>query len=315
MVCQVMPRTVLVTGGAGFIGSWTVELLVEKGYRVIVYDNFSTGSMDNIAHLVGRVKIVRGDIRNPLQLEEVVKHYGVDSIIHLAALVSVVEAAEKPLEALQINVYGTHNVLEAARKHDLERVVYASSAAVYGDPKYLPIDEDHPLNPKNIYGATKLGGEALVNAYHENYGLSTISLRYFNVYGPRMKPGPYAGVILKFIERIKQGKPPIIYGDGTQTRDFIYVEDVARANQAALETRATGPYNIGTGIETSINQLAKTIAELMGRPDLKPIYTQPRPGDIKRSVAKIEKAGKRLGWKPLVSLYDGIKRILKTLYR
>ncbi len=313
MVCLVMPRTVLVTGGAGFIGSWTVELLVEKGYRVIIYDNFSTGSMDNVAHLVGRVKIVRGDIRNSLQLEEVVKHYGVDSIIHLAALVSVVEAAEKPLEALQINVYGTHNVLEAARRHDLERVVYASSAAVYGDPKYLPIDEDHPLNPKNIYGATKLGGEALVNSYHENYGLSTISLRYFNVYGPRMKPGPYAGVILKFIERIKQGKPPIIYGDGTQTRDFIYVEDVARANLVALESNATGPYNIGTGIETSINQLAKTIAELMGRPDLKPIYTQPRPGDIKRSVAKIEKAGKRLGWIPSIGIEEGVGRIINII--
>jgi len=305
-----MILNVLVTGGAGFIGSWTVELLVKKGYYVVVLDNFLTGSVENIAHLISRVKIVRGDIRNYVLLDEIVKHYSIDSIIHLAALVSIEEATEKPAEAIYINVNGTHNVLEVARKYDLERIVYASSAAVYGDPKYLPIDEDHPLNPKNVYGATKLGGEALVNAYHENYGLSTISLRYFNVYGPRMEPGPYAGVILKFIERIKQGKPPIIYGDGTQTRDFIYVEDVARANLAALETKSTGPYNIGTGIETSINQLAKTIAELMGRPDLKPIYTQPRPGDIKHSVAKIEKAKKELGWIPSIELISGLRKTI-----
>ncbi len=307
----IMPENILVTGGAGFIGSWTVELLVKKGYRVVVLDNFSTGSMENLAGVIGKIKVVRGDIRNHVLLDEIIRRYEIDSIIHLAALVSVEEAAENPGEAVRVNVYGTHSVLEAARRRDLERIVYASSAAVYGDPKYLPIDEDHPLNPKNVYGATKLGGEALVNAYHETYGLSTISLRYFNVYGPRMRPGPYAGVIIRFIQRIKEGKPPIIYGDGTQTRDFIYVEDVARANLAALETTATGPYNIGTGTETSINQLAKTIAELMGKPDLKPIHTKPRRGDIKHSIANIEKAKESLGWKPIINLIDGLKLALK----
>ena len=306
-----MPEKILVTGGAGFIGSWTVELLVREGYRVVVLDNFSTGSLENLAHVIDRIKVVKGDIRNHVLLDEIIKHYEIDSIIHLAALVSVEEATRNPGEAVRINVNGTHNVLETARKHDLERIVYASSAAVYGDPKYLPIDEDHPLNPKNVYGATKLGGEALVNAYHDNYGLSTISLRYFNVYGPRMKPGPYAGVIIKFIQRIKEGKPPIIYGDGTQTRDFIYVEDVARANIVALKTRATGSYNIGTGKETSINQLARLIVELMGRPDLKPIHTKPRPGDIKHSVAKTEKARKQLQWKPLVDLWKGIAETIR----
>ncbi len=307
-----MPENILVTGGAGFIGSWTVELLVREGYRVVVLDNFSTGSLENLARVIDKIKVVKGDIRNHVLLDEIIKHYEIDSIIHLAALVSVEEATRNPGEAVRVNVNGTHNVLETARKHDLERIVYASSAAVYGDPKYLPIDEDHPLNPKSVYGATKLGGEALVNAYHDNYGLSTISLRCFNVYGPRMKPGPYAGVIIKFIQRIKEGKPPIIYGDGTQTRDFIYVEDVARANIAALKTRATGPYNIGTGKETSINQLARQIAELMGKPDLKPIHTKPRPGDIKHSVAKIEKARKQLHWKPLVDLWKGIAEIIRT---
>lgn len=311
MVRWSMPENILVTGGAGFIGSWTVELLVKKGYRVVVLDNFSTGSMENLARVIDKIKVVKGDIRNHVLLDEIIRRYEIDSIIHLAALVSVEEAARNPGEAVRVNVNGTHNVLEAARRHGLERIVYASSAAVYGDPKYLPIDEDHPLNPKNVYGATKLGGEALVNAYHENYGLSTISLRYFNVYGPRMKPGPYAGVILKFIQRIKEGKPPIIYGDGKQTRDFIYVEDVARANMAALETTATGPYNIGTGTETTINQLAKTIAELMGRTDLKPIHAKPRPGDIKRSAAKTEKAIKDLRWKPIIDLINGLKLMLK----
>ncbi len=306
-----MPEKILVTGGAGFIGSWTVELLVREGYRVVVLDNFSTGSPGNLARVLDRIKVVKGDIRNHVLLDEIIKRYEIDSIIHLAALVSVEEATRNPGEAVRINVNGTHNVLETARKHDLERIVYASSAAVYGDPKYLPIDEDHPLNPKNVYGATKLGGEALVNAYHDNYGLSTISLRYFNVYGPRMKPGPYAGVIIKFIQRIKEGKPPIIYGDGTQTRDFIYVEDVARANIVALKTRATGSYNIGTGKETSINQLARLIVELMGRPDLKPIHTKPRPGDIKHSVAKTEKARKQLQWKPLVDLWKGIAETIR----
>ncbi len=309
-----MPEKILVTGGAGFIGSWTVELLVREGYRVVVLDNFSTGSLGNLARVLDRIKVVKGDIRNHVLLDEIIKRYEIDSIIHLAALVSVEEATRNPGEAVRINVNGTHNVLETARKHDLERIVYASSAAVYGDPKYLPIDEDHPLNPKNIYGATKLGGEALVNAYHDNYGLSTISLRYFNVYGPRMRSGPYAGVIMSFIQRILQGKPPVIYGDGHQTRDFIYVEDVAAANLLALRSKTTGSYNVGTGREVSIRELLRIICEEIGR-DIKPAYAEPRPGDIRRSVASINRSATDLGFKPRTSLRQGLKNTISYLIK
>ena len=295
---------ILVTGGAGFIGSHTVELLLRKGYSVVVLDNFRTGEISNINHLAGKIKIVQGDVRDEKLLSEIVKN--IDGIIHLAAVVSVDEAIERPKEAFEINGIGTLNLLELARKYDIENFVYASSAAVYGDPIEIPISENHPLNPKNPYGASKLSAEMLVNSYRETYGLKTISLRYFNVYGPRMKLGPYAGAVIKFVSAALKNKKITIFGDGNQIRDLIYVSDVARANIIALEKNETGVFNVGTGKGTKIIDVARRIIELT-KSKSEITYTPPRPGDIRESVANIEKITTKLKWKPTVTLEMGLK--------
>jgi len=302
---------ILVTGGAGFIGSWTVEKLISKGYRVVVLDNLLYGSIDNLSKVLNDIVFINGDIRDSGLLDKLFKKYRFYGVIHLAALVSVDEVSRKPSEGYSINVYGTFSLLEMSRKYDVERFVYASSAAIYGDPLSLPISEDHPLYPKSLYGATKLAGEVLVNSYSLNYGLSTISLRYFNVYGPRMKSGPYAGVIHVFIHNVIHNRPLTIYGDGLQTRDFIYVEDVAEANLLALESDVTGSYNIGSGSNISIKDLAYKILRLMGREDLEIVYDKPRIGDIRHSLADISKATKLLGWKPRIGFEEGLKRTIK----
>lgn len=295
---------ILVTGGAGFIGSHTVELLLRKGYSVVVLDNFRTGEISNINHLVEKIKIVQGDVRDEKLLSEIVKN--IDGIIHLAAVVSVDEAIERPKEAFEINVIGTLNLLELARKYDIEKFVYASSAAVYGDPIEIPISENHSLNPKNPYGASKLSAEMLVNSYRETYGLKTISLRYFNVYGPRMKPGPYAGAVTKFISAALKNKKITIFGDGNQIRDLIYVSDVARANIIALEKNETDVFNVGTGKGTKIIDVARRIIELT-KSKSEITYAPPRPGDIRESIANIEKITTKLKWEPTVTLETGLK--------
>ena len=299
-------QNILVTGGAGFIGSHTVDLLLAKGYNVIVLDNFKSGSMSNLSHVLRNenLEVVEGDIRDREIVNEIMRK--VDGVIHLAAIVSVDEAISDPRTTFQTNALGTLNLLEAARKFDIEKFVYASSTAIYGEPKYLPVDEDHPTQPTNPYGASKLAGEAFVLAYNWTYGMKTVSLRYFNVYGPRMTSGPYAGVIAKFISAALRNEPLIIYGDGSQTRDFIYVTDVARANLAALKSSETGVFNIGTGRETSINELARIILNLTeSECDIK--YVDWRPGDIKRSVADINRAINLLNWRPETELIAGLK--------
>ncbi len=291
---------VVVTGGAGFIGSATAEVLLMKGYEVLIYDNLYSGSKENIPH---GAELVIGDIRNFDKLMEALR--GAWGVVHLAAIVSIEEALQDPWKAARVNVEGTLNVLEACRKLEIERLVYASSCAVYGDPITLPVNEEHPLKPKNVYGASKLSGEALVNAYAETYGLKSISLRYFNVYGPRMHGGPYAGVIHKFITAALEGEPLVIYGDGMQTRDFIYVYDVARANVAALKSRATGQFNIGTGRSVTIKELAHMILELTKSSS--PVRHGPtRPGDIRHSRADITRAVNELKWEPKVKLEEGL---------
>jgi len=301
---------ILVTGGAGFIGSHTIEFLLEQGYSVIALDDLRSGDLSNIEHVLGKIKFVRGDIRDRELLERIMRD--VDGVIHLAAIVSVDEATEFPELAFDVNAVGTLNLLECARKHDVERFVYASSAAVYGDPSEIPVKETTPTKPMNPYGASKLAGEALVTAYATTYELSTISLRYFNVYGPRMRTGPYAGVILKFITAALKGEPLCIFGDGTQTRDFVYVRDVARANVLALESKEKGVFNVGTGKETRIIDLAKIISKLIGR-ECKIVFSNPRPGDIYRSVADITNITKRIGWQPKISLLEGLKITIKHI--
>ncbi|MDK2384492.1 MAG: NAD-dependent epimerase/dehydratase family protein [Candidatus Korarchaeota archaeon] len=288
---------VLVTGGSGFIGRSVLEELLLRGHDVI--------SLDLIEPSIA-VPFVVGDIRDFETLRNAAR--GVNAIIHLAAIVSAVEAMEKPLDTFRTNVEGTLNVAETARRENA-KVVYAGSVAVYGEPKSLPVSEDHPVHPTNIYGSTKLAGESILLGYSGSYGLPVTSLRFFNVYGPHMKPGPYAGVIYKFLERLKGGKPLRIEGDGKQTRDFVYVGDVARAVVLALESDATGVYNVGTGREISILELARLLFSLTGM-DTGLEFAPPRPGDIRRSRADISKI-RRLGWEPSIDLERGLRRTIE----
>lgn len=303
-------KKVVITGGAGFIGSHLAEELAENN-EVIVIDNLSTGKLGNIKHLIDDEKIVfkKEDIRN---LDFLKKEFeGVDYVFHQAAVVSIPFSVENPVLTNEVNVNGTLNVLIAARDCNVKKVVYASSCAVYGDNPNLPLKEDMLPKPLSPYASSKLAGEYYCEVFTEVYNLPTIVLRYFNVYGPRQDASsPYAAVIPKFIERIKKGKPPIIYGDGKQTRDFIYVKDVVKADIMAAESNATGVFNIASGKETSIEELAMQIIKMTGKNNLKPVYDKPRPGDIKHSVADITKAKEKLGFYPEYSLEKGIKEIV-----
>jgi UDP-glucose 4-epimerase len=297
---------ILVTGGAGFIGSHLVRALATAGHSVRVLDNLSTGSLDKIGDLLNTVEFIRSDIRDVDAMEGALK--GIDAVVHLAALVDVAESFEKPVDYFDANVCGTLNVALASK--NISVLVFASSCAVYGEPIYLPINEEHPLNPKSPYAASKVSGEAYITAYASLYGFRPVILRLFNVYGPGQSKS-YAGVITEFIKRVAKGEPPVIYGDGQQTRDFIHVDDVVQAIMRALiSDKAYGAYNIGSGINTTINELAQLILKLTGRTDLKPIYAPPRHGDISQSVADVSKARKDLSFKPNILLNDGIKMLL-----
>ncbi len=316
-----MLRCVIVTGGAGFIGSATLEVLDKARHRLgieklVAVDNLYSGSVENIRHLIdeSRIEFVRLDISRYNDLGELVQSLtefrSEIGIVHLAALVNIVEVYEMPHRALEVNVLGTLNVLELARKLDAHRIVYASSVAVYGEPQYLPIDEDHPLRPANLYGLTKFMGEQILWRYGEDYGLSVIALRYFNVYGPRMRRGPYAGVVYRFIEALMSSEAPIIFGDGEQTRDFVYVYDVAEANLKALESDYIGAVNIGSGIEISVNRLYRIVCSAIGKCP-KPRNAPPRKGDVRRSRASIDRAKQVLGWEPSVGIEEGIARTIE----
>ena len=313
---------VIVTGGAGFIGSVTLELLSEHRERlgidkVVIVDNLYSGSIRNISHLLESEKFTffNIDISNYNILIEKLKpilegYGGPIGIIHLAAIINIVEVLKDPKRGFEVNVNGTLNVLELARTFDVERVVYASSVAVYGEPEHLPIDESHPLKPKNLYGLTKLFSEQLLWRYHEDYGVNVAALRYFNVYGPRMRSGPYAGVVHKFITALLRGEQPIIHGDGEQTRDFVYVYDVAEANVKALKSRVVGAINIGSGRETKINDLYRIICRIISKCP-KPKYGPPRKGDVRRSQASIRRARETLNWEPKTPLEKGLKETIK----
>jgi len=299
----------VVTGGAGFIGSHTVEALLREGQSVLVVDNLYAGSQSNLPVGHNRLIMERIDISSQSSLWRglrPLRECGDVRIIHLAAMVNVVEVRRRPDRAMRVNVLGTLNLLEAARRLDASRFVFSSSVAVYGEPQYLPIDENHPLNPKNLYGSSKLMGEMLVKQYYSDYSIPYAILRYFNVYGPRMRPGPYAGVVLRFIEALLGGSPPTIYGDGEQTRDFVYVGDVARANLLALRAGRVGSFNIGSGRSVSVNQLLETLCRLLNRGCPRPRRLPARPGDIRHSRASVEKARRELGWFPTTYLEKGL---------
>jgi len=303
---------VLVAGGAGFIGSHIVDRLLREDMEVYALDNLYTGQMENIAHNKGNLNFhfVRGDVRNRELVERVVKD--VEVVFNQAAVVSVARSVEDPILANEVNVNGTLNLLKASLDSNVKRFVQASSASVYGDAKTLPLHEDLATQPISPYAVSELAAENYAKAFHRVYGVETVCLRYFNVYGPRQTYSPYSGVITIFVNKLSRNEPPTIYGNGEQTRDFVSVEDVTQANMLATEKkRAVGEvFNIATGIATSINGLVKMLQNIMTKTDLKPIHEEARPGDIKHSYASVEKAEKMLGYEPRVPLSEGLAKLV-----
>jgi nucleoside-diphosphate-sugar epimerase len=304
---------VLVTGGAGFIGSHVVDALVAQGYDVTVLDNLSTGDKSNIrAHLTNpNFRFIEGDIRDAKIVKKSL--LDVEAVVHEAAIVSVPRSIAAPRLTREINVDGTLSMLEASLRAGVKRFIYASSCAVYGDQARLPIGEDAPLNPLSPYAETKVKAEGLCMDYYRSYGLQTVCLRYFNVYGPRQAAGQYSGVMVKFFERLRRGRPPIIYGNGEQTRDFVHVSDVVDATLRALRSRRSPGeiFNVGTGRATSINELCSIFLREMGQPRLKPIHRPAKPGDIRQSQADVSKARKLLGYRPRMPLELGVKELIR----
>lgn len=301
-------KTYLVTGGAGFIGSHIAEELVRRGERVRVLDNFITGKRENLVPLAGLIEVIEGDIRSLKTCRSACA--GVDFVLHQAALPSVPRSIEDPLLAHDINVNGTLNLLWASLEARIRRFVFASSSSVYGDDLRLPQKEGNEGRPLSPYALTKLVGEKYCRIFHEIYGLETISLRYFNVFGPRQNPlSQYAAVIPLFITRVLAGESPQIFGDGEQSRDFTPVANVVEANLLALEASAGavgGVFNIACGEKTTVNALAGEICRL-ARTSLELVYADPRPGDIRHSWADITRARKLLGYEPVVSFLQGLK--------
>jgi nucleoside-diphosphate-sugar epimerase len=298
----------LVTGGAGFIGSHLVEALVRRGEYVRVLDNFVTGRRANLAEVASDVEIIEGDVRDPDAVRRAVA--GMDYVLHQAALASVQWSVDDPLTTHAANATGTLQVLDAARRAGVRRVLYAASAAAYGDDPTLPKHEDLPPRPLSPYAAAKLAGEHYCAAFARSYGLETVCLRYFNIYGPRQNPASlYASVVPRFITAMLRGEPPTIYGDGTQSRDFTHVDDVVQANLLALEAgEATGePINVASGVRYSLLDLVATLNAVLGT-CLTPRHAPRRPGDVWHSQASIARAERVLGYRPRVALAEGLHR-------
>ena len=298
---------ILVTGGAGFIGSHIVEYLVQRGDNVTVLDNLSNGRMQNLSKVTNDINFVNGDVRDYNLVEQLVKD--VDSVFHEAALVSVPESFKMQNEYFDVNVNGTENILKLAKEYGF-KIVYASSSSVYGNPKSVPIKEDDDRNPLNPYAKTKLEDELLAEKYSE-MGVHVIGLRYFNIFGRRQSK-EYAGVIKLFLKKIQQNKAPIINGDGSQTRDFVYVEDVVKANILAMDSNIKYKFlNVGTGFSISILDLANACIEASGL-SLKPVHGPQLPGDILDSKADLELIKKSLEWKPITKLEDWLVQVISS---
>ena len=298
----------VVTGGAGFIGSNTVDELVRRGHSVVVFDDLSSGKEQNLQSVRQKIDFVRGTINDPDALASAFR--GADYVLHLAARTSVPRSVKDPVEANHVNVSGTVNVLVAARDAGVRRVVFSSSSAVYGDTPTLPKHEGMPLAPISPYGVSKLAGELYGQVFERTYGLEFVALRYFNVFGPRQDPGSqYSGVLSLFNTALRNGTSPTVYGDGEQSRDFTYVENVVLANLQALETPGIGgtAFNLGTGGRYTLNQTLRLLEKFSGRlANAK--YVEPRKGDIRDSQADITSARQRFGFDPQIGFEEGLRR-------
>jgi nucleoside-diphosphate-sugar epimerase len=296
----------LVTGGAGFIGSHLVEELRRRGHRVRIADSFVTGKRDNLNGF-DNVELIEGDLADLDTARRAVE--GIDVVLHQAAIPSVPRSIEEPLQSHRANVDATFNVLLAASDANLKRVVFAGSSSEYGDTPTLPKHEEMPVHPLSPYALQKVIGEQYLRQFNRHFGLETVSIRYFNVFGPRQDPGsPYSGVISLFIKALIEGRRPTIHGDGEQTRDFTYVANVVDGVLRAAEApEASGEINVATGLRVSLNELLATLQRLLGT-SLEPIYGPPRKGDVRDSQADISKAQRVLAYKPIVSFEDGLRR-------
>jgi UDP-glucose 4-epimerase len=301
----------VVTGGAGFIGSHIAEALAARGDEVVILDNLLSGKMENIRHLLNMPKVtfLQGSITDPSVLQKACSD--VDGIFHQAAITSVPRSVKDPLASNEANITGTLNVLVSAQRCGVKKIVYASSSSVYGDTPTLPKREDMVPNPKSPYAITKLAGEQYLKVFHELYGLDTVSLRYFNVFGPRQDPNSeYSAVIPKFITRIIHRESPVIYGDGSQTRDFTYVKDVAQANLQAMDSSAQGIFNVAYGSRISLKELAYFLMESIGE-EHPLIYESPRSGDIHDSLAAISAAYEAFGYAPQYTVKTGLQETIQ----
>jgi UDP-glucose 4-epimerase len=301
----------VVTGGAGFIGSHIADALVHRGDEVVILDNLFSGRMENIQHLLENTSVtfIRGSITDEECLEQACRN--ADGIFHEAAITSVPRSVKDPVASNEANVSGTLKVLVAAQKFGVNKILYASSSSVYGDTPTLPKREDMIPNPKSPYAVTKLTGENYLKVFQELYGIETVSLRYFNVFGPRQDPkSEYSAVIPKFITRVMQGESPVIYGDGTQTRDFTFVKDVVQANLRAMDSTAQGIFNVAYENRISLTELAHIIMNTLGN-DLPLKFEPARSGDIHDSLAAISSAKKAFGYAPEYTVKTGLEETIR----
>ncbi len=307
-------KNILVTGGAGFIGSHLVPRLLDKGYSVVVLDDLSSGKLENLNSIRSNpnFSFIRGDIRDPKATHDALR--GVDAVVHLAALIDVSASVADPASTNDVNVAGTLTVLHEAAKSKVNRFVFASSTAVYGDVKSLPVKEATALHPISPYAASKAACEAYCSAFAGSYGLSSVMLRFFNVYGPKNENSPYSGVITKFMRKALRNEVLTVEGDGEQTRDFIHVSDIAKALTLALEAEnaGTGVFNVCTGTPTSITGLVDALREVTGK-DLQVTHGPARVGDIRFSYGDGSRAAEKLGFRADVDIVKGLRMLFETV--
>ena len=311
-----MPVRVLVTGGGGFIGSHLAEKLLHEGYAVRVLDNFATGRRSNLLQLAPDVELIEGDVRSGEIVSKAVR--GCEIVFHQAALPSVPRSVQDPLTSNEVNVVGTLHVLLASRDHGVRRVVCASSSSVYGPSSGVsPKREDQPSLPISPYATGKLAAEGYARSFHSVYDLETVALRYFNVFGPRQDPtSQYAAVIPRFITALLADEPPVIFGDGEQSRDFTYVANVVEANLRAVDAREVSGkvYNVACGERVSLNRLLAELTDLLGS-EIEPVYAAPRPGEVRHSLAGLSRARGELGYEPAIQLRAGLERTVEYFRR